>query len=53
MVVLGVLAVVFGAHLALAARTRRLFTSARAMRMVNRGTTGVVMASAAVAIAAK
>jgi threonine/homoserine/homoserine lactone efflux protein len=52
MVVLGVLAVVFGAYLALAARTRRLFTSPRAMRMVNRGT-GVVMASAAVAIAAK
>ena len=52
LVVLGVLAVVFGAYIALAARTRRLFTSPRAMRMVNRGT-GVIMASAAVAIAAK
>lgn len=51
-VVLGVLAVVFGAYVVLAARTRRLFTSPRAMRMVNRGS-GTVMASAAVAIAAK
>lgn len=52
LVVLSVLAVVFGAYVALAARTRRLFTSARAVRMVNRGT-GAIMASAAVAIAAK
>ena len=52
LVVLGVLTVVFGAYVVLAARTRRLFTSPRAMRMVNRGT-GAVMASAAVAIAAK
>ena len=52
LVVLGVLAIVFGAYVVLAARTRRLFTSPRAMRMVNRGT-GAVMASAAVAIAAK
>ncbi len=52
LVVLGVLAVVFGSYVVLAARTRRLFTSRRAMRMVNRGT-GVVMASAAAAIAAK
>jgi len=37
---------------ALAARTRRLFTSPRAMRLVNRGT-GAVMASAAAAIAVK
>ncbi|KAB2914868.1 MAG: LysE family translocator [Hyphomicrobiaceae bacterium] len=51
-VTLGVLAIVFGAYVALAARTRRLFTSPRAMRMVNRGS-GVVMASAAAAIAAK
>jgi len=51
-VTLGVLAVVFGAYVTLAARTRRLFTSPRAMRLVNRGT-GAVMASAAVAIAAK
>jgi threonine/homoserine/homoserine lactone efflux protein len=47
-----VLAVVFGGYIVLAARTRRLFTSARAMRLVNRGT-GLVMASAAAAIAAK
>ena len=52
LVVLSVLAVVFGAYVALAARTRRLFTSARAMRLVNRGT-GAVMASAAAAIAVK
>jgi threonine/homoserine/homoserine lactone efflux protein len=51
-VALSVLAIVFGAYVALAARTRRLFTSPRALRMVNRGT-GAVMASAAVAIAAK
>lgn len=47
-----VLAIVFSGYIMLAARTRRLFTSARAMRLVNRGT-GVVMASAAAAIAAK
>lgn len=51
-VALSVLAIVFGAYVALAARTRRLFTSPRALRIVNRGT-GAVMASAAVAIAAK
>jgi threonine/homoserine/homoserine lactone efflux protein len=51
-VTLAVLAIVDGAYIALAARTRRLFTSPRAMRMVNRGS-GAVMASAAVAIAAK
>ena len=52
LVTLGVLACVFGGYVVLAARTRRLFTSPRAVRMVNRGT-GAVMASAAVAIAAK
>jgi threonine/homoserine/homoserine lactone efflux protein len=52
LVVLAVLTVVFGAYVALAARTRRLFVSPRAMRMVNRGS-GTMMASAAVAIAAK
>ena len=52
LVTLGVLAVVFGTYVLLAARTRALFTSPRAIRMVNRGT-GAVMASAAVAIAAK
>jgi threonine/homoserine/homoserine lactone efflux protein len=51
-VTLAVLAIVDGTYIALAARTRRLFTSPRAMRMVNRGS-GAVMASAAVAIAAK
>ncbi len=51
-VALGVLAIVFGAYVTLAARTRRLFTSPRTMRLVNRGT-GAVMASAAVAIAAR
>jgi threonine/homoserine/homoserine lactone efflux protein len=49
---LAVLAIVFGAYVTLAARTRRLFTSPRALRLVNRGT-GAVMATAAVAIAAK
>lgn len=48
----GILALVYGAYVALAVRTRRLFTSPRAMRMVNRGT-GAVMATAAVAIASK
>jgi threonine/homoserine/homoserine lactone efflux protein len=52
LVTLGVLTVVFGSYVLLAARTRRLFTSPRAVRMINRGT-GTVMASAAVAIAAK
>lgn len=52
LVTLSVLAVVFGSYVLLAARTRRLFTSPRAVRMINRGT-GTVMASAAVAIAAK
>ncbi|MDX2203282.1 MAG: LysE family translocator [Hyphomicrobiaceae bacterium] len=51
-VTLLVLAVVFGVYIALAARTRRLLRSARAMRLVNRGT-GIVMASAAAAIAAR
>ena len=49
---LAVLAAVFGAYIALAARTRKLLRSPNAMRLVNRGT-GAVMASAAVAIAAK
>ena len=52
LVTLSVLAVVFGSYVLLAARTRDLFTSPRAIRMVNRGT-GAVIASAAVAIAAK
>jgi threonine/homoserine/homoserine lactone efflux protein len=49
---LAVLTLVFGGYVLLAARTRRLFTSERAMRRINRGS-GVIMASAAVAIAAK
>jgi threonine/homoserine/homoserine lactone efflux protein len=52
LVVLSVLAIVFGAYTLLAARTRRLFTSARSVRMINRST-GAVMAGAALAIAAK
>jgi threonine/homoserine/homoserine lactone efflux protein len=51
-VTLGVLAVVFGAYMALAARARHLFTSPGAIRIVNRGT-GAVMAGAAVAMATR
>jgi threonine/homoserine/homoserine lactone efflux protein len=49
---LSVLGVVFAAYIGLAARARRLFTSARAIRILNRGT-GTVMAGAAAAIAAR
>ena len=49
---LGVLGVVFAAYIVLAARARRLFTSARAIRILNR-TTGAVMAGAAAAVAAR
>jgi threonine/homoserine/homoserine lactone efflux protein len=52
LVVLSVLAAVFSAYIVLAARARRLFTSERAMRRLNR-TTGVVMAGAAAAIASR
>lgn len=51
-VVLAVLTLVFSGYILLAARARRLFTSARAMKTVNRAT-GAVMAGAAVAIAAR
>lgn len=51
-VTLAVLALVFGGYILLAVRTRALFTSPRAMRLVNRGS-GAVMASAAVAIASR
>ena len=51
-VTLCILAIVDGVYIALAARTHNLFTSPRALRIVNRGT-GAVMASAAVAIASK
>lgn len=47
-----VLAAVFGGYVLLAARARRLFTSASAIRAVNR-TSGLVMAGAAAAIAAR
>ncbi len=47
-----VLAMVFGAYVILAARARRLFTSPAAITAVNR-TSGVVMAGAAAAIAAR
>jgi threonine/homoserine/homoserine lactone efflux protein len=52
LITLAVLAVVFGTYMALAARARRLLTSARAIRAVNRGT-GAVMAGAAAAIASR
>ncbi|HEX8168365.1 MAG TPA: LysE family translocator [Beijerinckiaceae bacterium] len=51
-VTLAVLGVVFAGYVALAARARRLFTSPRALRLVNRGT-GAVMAGAAAAIATR
>ncbi|KFG68015.1 LysE family translocator [Microvirga sp. BSC39] len=49
---LTVLGVVFTGYIALAARARRLFTSPRAIRILNR-TTGTVMAGAAAAVAAR
>jgi threonine/homoserine/homoserine lactone efflux protein len=49
---LAVLAVVLGAYIILASRARRLFTSARAIRILNR-TTGTVMAGAAAAVATR
>jgi len=49
---LTVLGVVFAGYIALAARARRLFTSPRAIRILNR-TTGTVMAGAAAAVAAR
>lgn len=51
-VTLGVLTVVFGAYITLAARARRLLTSARAVRRMNRATS-TVMVGAAVAIATR
>ncbi|HEY8564820.1 MAG TPA: LysE family translocator [Beijerinckiaceae bacterium] len=47
-----ILSGVLGAYALLAARARRLFTSTRAIRLLNRGT-GAVMAGAAAAIAAR
>jgi threonine/homoserine/homoserine lactone efflux protein len=49
---LAVLAVVFAAYIGLASRARRLFTSPRAIRILNR-TTGTVMAGAAAAVASR
>jgi threonine/homoserine/homoserine lactone efflux protein len=51
-VLLGVLALVFGFYILLAARARRFLTSPRAVRAVNR-TTGAVIAGAAVAVATR
>lgn len=51
-VTLTVLAVVFGSYILLAARTRALFRSPRAMKLVNRFT-GATMASAAAAVASR
>lgn len=52
MVTLAVLALVFGAYVLLAARTRALLASSRAMKLVNR-VTGAIMASAAAAVASR
>ncbi|MBZ6077457.1 LysE family translocator [Microvirga puerhi] len=49
---LSILAVVLGAYIVLASNARRLFTSPRAIRILNR-TTGTVMAGAAAAVAAR
>jgi threonine/homoserine/homoserine lactone efflux protein len=46
------LAVVFGSYIVLASRARRLFTSPKALRVLNKST-GAVMAGAAAAIAAR
>lgn len=51
-ITLAVLALVFGFYIALALRARRLFRSARALKLINRGT-GAVMAGAAVAVATR
>ncbi|MBN4665144.1 MULTISPECIES: LysE family translocator [Pandoraea] len=51
-VTLAVLTLVFGTYIVLAARARRLLSSARAVRRLNRAT-GTVMAGAAVAIATR
>lgn len=51
-ITLTILTVVLGIYVTLAARARRLFTSAKAVKALNR-TTGTVMAGAAVAIASR
>jgi threonine/homoserine/homoserine lactone efflux protein len=52
LVTLAVLALVFGAYIALAARTRALFSSPRALRAVNRGS-AAAMAGAATWVASR
>jgi len=52
LVTLSVLGLVFAGYIGLATRARRLFTSPKALRRINRGT-GAVMAGAAAAIAAR
>jgi threonine/homoserine/homoserine lactone efflux protein len=52
LIVAAIASSVLGAYAVAAARARRLFTSARAVRMVNRGS-GAVMAAAAVTIVAR
>jgi threonine/homoserine/homoserine lactone efflux protein len=49
---LSVLAIVLGVYILLASRARRLFTSPKAIRILNR-TTGAVMAGAAAAVATR
>jgi threonine/homoserine/homoserine lactone efflux protein len=51
-VTLAVCAMVDGGYILLAARVRKLFTSARALRIVNRSS-GALMAGAAVAVATR
>lgn len=51
-VAMGVLTLVFGFYIALAARARRLLQTPRAVRVLNQST-GAVMAGAAIAIAAR
>jgi threonine/homoserine/homoserine lactone efflux protein len=52
LVTLSVLAVVFGLYITLAVRARRLFTSPRAMRLINRGS-ATAMAGAAAWVASR
>ena len=52
MVALSVLAIVLGGYCLLAERARRLITSPRSLRVLNR-VAGTAMASAAVAVATK
>jgi threonine/homoserine/homoserine lactone efflux protein len=49
---LAVLGVVFAGYIVLAARARQLFTTPRAIRILNR-TTGALLAGAAAAVASR